>query len=101
MSVRILRSRLPANRLGRSDQDTGGARKVRIAAKGRGRSGGYRIITFFGGDDIPVFLLKIYSKGTKSNLSQAERNELRQVLTGLPAAWRAATRARVRQLRSK
>jgi hypothetical protein len=39
---------------------TGGARKLRFAARGKGKSGGYRIITFFSGPDIPVFLLDIY-----------------------------------------
>ena len=34
---------------------TGGARKVRFAGKGKGKSGGYRVITFFTGTDIPVF----------------------------------------------
>ena len=28
---------------------TGGMRKLRIAAKGKGKSGGYRIVTFFSG----------------------------------------------------
>jgi mRNA-degrading endonuclease RelE of RelBE toxin-antitoxin system len=34
---------------------TGGARKIRFAGKGKGKSGGYRVITFYSGDDIPVF----------------------------------------------
>jgi hypothetical protein len=79
-------------------KDTGGARKVRIAAKGKGKSGGFRVITFFGGHDIPVFLLDIYSKGTKENLSQAQRNAMRKFLTVLPATWRAAA-ARARRQR--
>jgi hypothetical protein len=70
-------------------QGTGGARKVRIAGRGKGKSGGYRVITFYAEEDIPVFLLDVYSKGGKTNLSKAERNELRAVLTALPAKWRA------------
>ena len=35
---------------------TGGARKVRFAAKGKGKSGGVRVITFYSGADIPIFL---------------------------------------------
>src|SRR5207302_9998027 len=38
-------------------QGTGGARKLRWAAKGRGKSGGARAITFYGGPEMPVFLL--------------------------------------------
>ena len=33
---------------------TGGARKLRHAARGKGKSGGVRTIHYFGGDDIPV-----------------------------------------------
>ena len=36
--------------------ETGGARKVRIGGRGRGKSGGYRVITFYVVDDLPVFL---------------------------------------------
>ncbi len=69
---------------------SGGARKLRFAARGRGKRGGYRIITFYAGQDIPVFLLDIYSKDTQATLSQAELNELRTLLTDLPTVWRAA-----------
>lgn len=67
---------------------TGGARKVRFAGRSKGKSGGYRIVTFFAGDDIPVFLLDVYGKDTQANLPMAERNELRKLLTALPQAWR-------------
>jgi mRNA-degrading endonuclease RelE of RelBE toxin-antitoxin system len=43
---------------------TGGARKVRFSGRGKGKSGGYRVITFFAADDIPVFLIDVYSKPT-------------------------------------
>ena len=67
---------------------TGGARKVRIAGRGKGKSGGYRVIVFYSGDDIPVFLLNVFSKGDRVDLSQAERNELRRELGGLAADYR-------------
>jgi hypothetical protein len=72
---------------------TGGARKVRFAGRGKGKSGGYRVITFYAANDIPVFLLDVYGKGTRANLSQAQRNELRKTLTALPRAWRERMRA--------
>jgi len=40
---------------------TGGARKVRFARAGEGKRCGYRIITFFSGADIPVFLLPVFA----------------------------------------
>ena len=36
---------------------TGGARKLRFAGRSKGKSGGYRVITFFADEEIPVFLL--------------------------------------------
>lgn len=54
----------------------GGARKLRFAKPGKGKSGGYRIITYFAGDDVPVFLLTVFGKGEKASLSQGERNAL-------------------------
>ena len=56
--------------------ETGGCRKLRIAKEGSGKSGGYRVITYFGGNDLPVFLLTVFSKGQKADLSKAERNAL-------------------------
>ncbi len=60
---------------------TGGARKLRWAAQGRGRSGGVRVITFFSGPPVPVFLLTAFGKGEKIDLTAAERNELRKTLS--------------------
>jgi hypothetical protein len=50
---------------------------------------GRRVVTFFAGDDIPVFLLDVYGEDTQAKLSKAERNELRKILTALPQEWRA------------
>lgn len=57
-------------------QGTGGVRKVRVAGQGRGKSGGYRVITFYTGPALPVFLLTVYPKGVKDTLTKAERNDL-------------------------
>ena len=57
---------------------TGGCRKIRVAGRGKGKSGGYRVITFFSGPAIPVFLLYAYSKADQSDLDGAERAELKK-----------------------
>jgi len=62
---------------------TGGVRKARLAGRGKGKSGGYRIVWYFGGDDIPVFLLTVFGKGEKTNLTQGERNPLRSLTESL------------------
>lgn len=54
----------------------GGARKLRVARPGGGKSGGYRVITYFAGDVFPVFLLTVFGKHEKANLTPAERNAL-------------------------
>lgn len=72
----------------------GGARKLRFAAKGKGKSGGYRVITFFAAPGVPVFLLDLFAKGEKVNLSKAERNELKSVLTSLADQWRESAKAK-------
>jgi hypothetical protein len=67
---------------------TGGARKMRHAGRGHGKSGGYRTIHYFGGEDVPLFLLGLIDKGQRADLSQAERNELSTILAGIAAAYR-------------
>ena len=51
---------------------SGGCRKVRVAGRGKGKSDGYRLITYYGGKDIPVYLLTIYSKGDQVNHSDQQ-----------------------------
>lgn len=55
---------------------TGGVRKVRVGFGGRGKSGGARVIYLFSGNDVPVFLLAVFAKNEKANLTAAERNAL-------------------------
>jgi hypothetical protein len=57
---------------------TGGCRKVRIAREGGGKSGGYRVVTYFTTTHAPVFLLTVISKGKRANLTKSQRNELRK-----------------------
>jgi hypothetical protein len=74
---------------------TGGARKVRVASRGKGKRGGYRVITFYSGKDVPVFLLAVYSKGEKANLSKAERNELKGISGDIARAYRQRVKRHV------
>jgi hypothetical protein len=74
---------------------TGGARKIRFPGRGKGNSGGYRVIAFPAGSDVPVFLLNVFAKGDKIDLTQAERNELRKELAGLAEDYRNGVRRHV------
>ena len=69
-------------------QGTGGCRKVRVAGRGKGKSGGYRLFTFYSGHQIPVFLLTIISKGEVENLTKSERNALAVLTKELIASIR-------------
>lgn len=58
---------------------TGGCRKIRVGLKknNKGKSGGARTITFYTGEDLPVFLLTVFAKNKKVNLKKDERNKLK------------------------
>lgn len=73
---------------------TGGARKARFAVAGKGKRGGYRTVHYFGGDDVPVFLLAVLRKGDRADLSQGEKNALKKELAGLADDYRASARNR-------
>jgi hypothetical protein len=75
-------------------EGTGGARKVRFAGKGKGKRSGYRVITFFTGTDIPVFLLNIFAKNEKTDLTPKERRVLKTVLADMVNAYRSARESR-------
>ncbi len=70
---------------------TGGARKLRFAGRGKGKSGGYRVVTYYAAADIPVFLLAVINKGERANLSKAEQNALRSELSAIADDYRAGT----------
>lgn len=69
-------------------RNTGGVRKIHVAVGGRGKSGGARIIYFYFDVNHPIFLLTVFTKNEKSDLSADERKELLKLTTVLKAAWR-------------
>jgi len=54
----------------------GGVRKIRIPLQGRGKRGGARLIYFFYTDAIPLFLLNVFAKNEKENISAADLAKL-------------------------
>ena len=69
--------------------ETGGVRKIRWALAGRGKRGGARIIYYYHNERLPVFLLAVYGKNEKANLSMAERNEMKRLVPLLVAGYPA------------
>jgi mRNA-degrading endonuclease RelE of RelBE toxin-antitoxin system len=68
---------------------TGGVRKIRWGAGGRGRRGGARVIYYFRDLNMPVFLLAAYKKGEKMNLTKAEREKMHRLVDHLVNQYRA------------
>ena len=66
-----------------------GIRKVRFAFGARGKSGGARIIYLFGGESLPVFILAVFAKNEKANLSASERNALGKMVDILIKNYRS------------
>ncbi len=82
-------------------KETGGARKVRFARKGQGKSGGYRTVHYYGGEDVPVFLLALIDKGERDNLTKAERNALAAELSCLADDYRSGVAAKLAKMRRR
>ena len=68
-------------------QGTGGIRKLRWARSGRGKSGGVRVIYYFHNSEMPLYLLTLFGKNEKTDLSKAERNILSRVVEKLVKYW--------------
>ncbi|MGE4556612.1 MAG: type II toxin-antitoxin system RelE/ParE family toxin [Desulfovibrionaceae bacterium] len=61
-------------------EGTGGVRKVRFAASGQGKSGGYRIVYYYHDMSIPLFALTLFAKKDRANLTKAERNTMKKLV---------------------
>jgi hypothetical protein len=68
-------------------QGTGGIRKLRWGRQSSGKSGGVRVIYYFHNEQMPLYLLTVFGKGEKANLSKAERNELAKLVRLLVQTW--------------
>jgi hypothetical protein len=69
---------------------SGGCRKLRVAGRGKGKSGGYRVITFHAAP-LCVYLLWVISKGDRANVSDREVNEFKKLATTLQEIARTKT----------
>jgi mRNA-degrading endonuclease RelE of RelBE toxin-antitoxin system len=68
--------------------NTGGGRKLRWRASGRGKRGGVRVIYYFHDESLPLFLLNVFKKNVRSDLTKEEQNEMRSLLPRLVAGYR-------------
>jgi len=66
---------------------TGGVRKVRWGVGSRGKSGGVRVIYYYHNLQFPLFLLTVFAKNERANISQREKNELKRLTPILIEAY--------------
>ena len=93
---RDLQATLVANpEAGSVIRKTGGARKIRWGAKGKGKSGGVRVI-YYPFESTPpgmrtCFMLLIYPKSEKDSLTDAQKAALKTAIDALAGAAQAAS----------
>lgn len=68
-------------------EGTGGVRKLRWGRDGRGKSGGVRVIYYVHSELMPLYLLTMFAKNERANISKAERNELAGLVDLLVQIW--------------
>ena len=68
-------------------EGTGGIRKLRWGRGAQGKSGGVRVIYYVHSDCMPLYLLTLFAKNERANISQAQRNELADLVHLLVQTW--------------
>ena len=59
---------------------SGGLRKIRFSAKGKGTRGGARVIYYFAVSRDRIFMLDIYPKNEKSDLDAAQLKQVAEIV---------------------
>ena len=79
--LRAVQEMIQANpEVGAVVKGTGGARKIRVAARGRGKSGGARVIYYFQSAQGTVYLLLAYAKSEADDLTPAGKRVLKSII---------------------
>lgn len=65
---------------GKLIKGSGGIRKIRFAAKGKGKSGGVRVLYYWAASREKILFLDVYAKSEKEALSDVEIKFLRKVV---------------------
>lgn len=64
---------------------TGGVRKVRFAASGRGKRGGARVIYYYLDKTMPIYALLAYAKNAKDDMTPDEKRAVSALVVVLKA----------------
>lgn len=65
----------------------GGLRKVRIPRDYGGKRGGFRTIYVFGGRHMPIFLITVFAKNEKANLTPKEQAAAVELSKEIVSMW--------------
>jgi hypothetical protein len=68
-------------------EGTGGIRKLRWGRGAQGKSGGVRVIYYVHSERMPLYLLTLFAKNERANISKAHRNELAGLTELLVQLW--------------
>jgi hypothetical protein len=79
-------------RQGDEIRGSGGVRKVRFAGRGKGKSGGYRVVTAYFGPNVPVYLVALLSKGERGNFTAAEIAKFKTLTGEIARYWQRRTK---------
>jgi len=71
---------------------TGGVRKVRWGVDSRGKRGGVRVMYYFHNEEMPIFLLDVFAKNEKDDITPAEKKVMRQLIPLLVKGYRGRIR---------
>jgi hypothetical protein len=66
----------------------GGLRKIRLAAKGKGKRGGARVIYLLIVEPGTIYLFYVYTKGEMTDLKPEQKKRLRQAAEEIKAQFR-------------
>jgi mRNA-degrading endonuclease RelE of RelBE toxin-antitoxin system len=77
--------------LGDEVAGTGGVRKLRVPASGRGKRGGARIIYYVLNNENPIYALLVYGKNEQTDLSPDQRVAVTGLARAIKSEWRRRT----------
>ncbi|MCX7375478.1 MAG: type II toxin-antitoxin system RelE/ParE family toxin [Alphaproteobacteria bacterium] len=67
--------------------EIGGVRKIRWRRQGTGKRGGARVVYFYHDPQMPIFLLLVYAKAQRENMTPDEKKQVRALATTLKQGY--------------
>jgi hypothetical protein len=68
-------------------EGTGGVRKLRWGRGTQGKLGGVQVIYYVHSDAMSLYLITLFAKNERANISKAERNDLEDLVSQLVQIW--------------